>query len=352
MLTSNEKLLYKKTITEVNLLVLLGMILIIASSVFFSYVAEALGVSDPYVTLGGTISIGMVLVQYMPFAIYNHRKGLSEEQFFNGIGMNWKMIIAGIFVIMGLNAITAFLTEAVEYRFQDLGFTSEVYYEEGPDIGDYFAVVLYSVIGAPFVEELIYRGFVITHLKKYGKSFVIVISGLLFGLMHGNLPQVVFAAPLGFFLAYIYLETGSLWMPVLYHLGNNLYATIFNDVLLERLPESFSWWATHDLLSFFIGISLGLAGWVYLKYAFKRKHETDWENFNPGEHMKLPELDKVSYIDNGRESEEKKNVMMPVYGPGPSEHIPGVLPRYFLHWSTWLLFLWFAFEVYLSITPS
>ena len=49
----------------------------------------------------------------------------------------------------------------------------------------------YVIIVGPVVEELIFRGLIISVLKPYGKWLAVFFSAFSFGIMHGNIPQAV-----------------------------------------------------------------------------------------------------------------------------------------------------------------
>lgn len=90
-------------------------------------------------------------------------------------------------------------------------------------------------IGAPVFEELILRKFLIDRIHKYGEGIAIVVSGLLFGLFHGNFSQVFFAAGLGFFFAYIYLRTGKVWYTIAFHMIINMTSAAITLPIVESL---------------------------------------------------------------------------------------------------------------------
>ncbi len=88
-----------------------------------------------------------------------------------------------------------------------------------------YLVVGYALTG--FMEEGLMRGIVLRVLKPTGTTRNVVISSLLFGLMHiGNLlyrnPFIVLAQMLGAFvhgigLSAIRLRTNTIWFPVILH---------------------------------------------------------------------------------------------------------------------------------------
>ena len=63
----------------------------------------------------------------------------------------------------------------------------------------------------PILEEMLYRGLVYNRLKRSGRTgMAIVISGLVFGLIHFNLVQFLYAGLIGIFLAVVYETEGTL----------------------------------------------------------------------------------------------------------------------------------------------
>jgi hypothetical protein len=84
---------------------------------------------------------------------------------------------------------------------------------------------LYAVLIGPVSEELVFRRYVILSAKKYGTTFEIVISSLLFALFHGNLEQGLNTFMLGLVLGYIAVEYSVGWA-ILMHIVNNSLAMI------------------------------------------------------------------------------------------------------------------------------
>ena len=56
---------------------------------------------------------------------------------------------------------------------------------------------LIVVIAAPIMEELLFRKFIVDRTARFGEGVSIVLSGLMFGLFHGNLNQFVYAFMIG-----------------------------------------------------------------------------------------------------------------------------------------------------------
>lgn len=71
-------------------------------------------------------------------------------------------------------------------------------------------------------EEWAFRGVLLKHMLPYGKAGAIVFSSFLFGLLHVNPPQVIFATAFGILLAVCYEYTRSIKFTAVIHFLNNL----------------------------------------------------------------------------------------------------------------------------------
>lgn len=91
-----------------------------------------------------------------------------------------------------------------------------------------FLASVLSWAALSFVEELTFRGYIMQGLAKaWAMPVAIVVSSVLFGMVHLIDPNVQVLAILnvctaGLFLALAYLVTRSLWLPAGIHIGWNL----------------------------------------------------------------------------------------------------------------------------------
>lgn len=93
-------------------------------------------------------------------------------------------------------------------------------------------------IGAPVFEELIFRKVLIDRTVKYGEYLSIVMSGIMFGLLHGNFQQFFFAALIGMLFAYIYIRTGRIRYTIFLHMAINLSSSLVLQTLLSVMLEA------------------------------------------------------------------------------------------------------------------
>ena len=147
----------------------------------------------------------------------------------------WQFLVAGVMsfgLAYGANFIGSFITaiigllkgSAVENAILDIATSISLLF-----------VFLYMVICAPIMEEYIFRKLIVDRTVKYGQDVAVLMSGLMFGLFHGNLNQFVYAFVLGCFLAFLYVKTGKLKITIALHMLFNFVGGVISTKLLDLI---------------------------------------------------------------------------------------------------------------------
>ncbi|MBQ8921591.1 MAG: CPBP family intramembrane metalloprotease [Oscillospiraceae bacterium] len=102
--------------------------------------------------------------------------------------------------------------------------------------------MLCAVLIAPLTEELVFRKILIDNTRKYGDFTAIMLSGAMFGLMHGNFTQFFYTMALGCFLAFLYIKTGRVRYTITLHVMMNTVGTIV-PLLLRKYLTGLNEWA-------------------------------------------------------------------------------------------------------------
>ena len=93
---------------------------------------------------------------------------------------------------------------------------------------------LLVVLIGPLFEEILFRGWLYGGLrKKWGEAWALIVSSLLFALIHGDAPALPALFVLGLIFAWVYRRSGSLWTSFLVHAMWN--ATTFS-LLISVMP--------------------------------------------------------------------------------------------------------------------
>lgn len=95
---------------------------------------------------------------------------------------------------------------------------------------------LSTAVVPALVEEFGCRGVMFGLLKEHSEGAAIIVTAVIFGVIHGNFVQIPFAFMVGLALAVIRLKTGTLWVAIAVHFCNNLVSVIF-EYLLYPLPD-------------------------------------------------------------------------------------------------------------------
>ena len=160
-----------------------------------------------------------------------------------------------VFFGVAANSALAYFNAQIVSVFDYADFSSEVLWQS--DVTSNYQLVLMFITLAvvpAFVEELLFRGLVLENLLPFGRSTAILGSAFLFGLMHQNAEQFLYATLSGAVLGWIYVSTRSIWPCVLMHLFNNFQA-VLQTAVQERLPR-----ATADGILYLMEGGILLAG--------------------------------------------------------------------------------------------
>lgn len=108
-----------------------------------------------------------------------------------------------------------------------------------------WTILVWMVLIAPVIEEFVFRKLIVDRTVRYGEGVAVLVSGLMFGLFHGNLNQFAYAFSLGAFLAFLYVKTGNLKITIALHMlinfmGGLVSTWLMRQVDLEKYMEAAS----------------------------------------------------------------------------------------------------------------
>ena len=93
--------------------------------------------------------------------------------------------------------------------------------------GEMAIQILASCVVVPVTEELLFRGIILRRaVMMSGEKMGILCSALLFGIIHMNLVQFLYAAVLGVLLAILVLKTKKVSLTIIGHASANLIAIL------------------------------------------------------------------------------------------------------------------------------
>ena len=203
---------------------------VFAPDVFDRYMEEVLQVVTevalPSVIISGILTIGLL------WLIFVCRK----KKFVQEISLR-KLSPGAIppLVLMGLslNVVTGLVLSLIPEEWMSA-------YEESSSLittGNTVVMILATVIMAPVIEEIIFRGLAYTRMKKGMPTAVaVILSSALFGVAHGQWIWMLYAFVFGLVLVWVFEHTKSLLANILLHLSYNGCAML-QLLIPENTPE-------------------------------------------------------------------------------------------------------------------
>ncbi len=210
-----------------DMLAVIGIYLLatVATSIVVAIIAAVSGGTEnfaetmsngPMSALSYALSMGLTIVGVL---IYRKlRRGTGRMFHLSMRGFNPMLILWGFVMVL----LTGVVIEPVLELFPDafLKMIDKMGMNGGWSI-------LMLVVLAPVMEEVLFRGILLESVRsKHSAGRAIVVSALMFGVIHFIPQQVVNAFVIGLILGYIYVRTESLWPVIVIHALNNAMAYV------------------------------------------------------------------------------------------------------------------------------
>ncbi len=162
---------------------------------------------------------------------------------------HFPVVLKGLRIYLIFLPLLFFITMLSAVFFKSIGFEprpQQVFavYQQADSFYVLFSMFFLSCIIAPFAEEVIFRGVIYTAFKeRFPVPAAIIISSLLFALLHNEIFAFGSLFAFGVLLAYLFEKYDNLWLSVSVHFFNNLFANIaillfkYTDVM--KVAEGF-----------------------------------------------------------------------------------------------------------------
>ena len=182
---------------------------------------------------------------------------------------------------MAFNALTNLLFKIIGYK---KSFPVGTIYL---GVGDFFAMIVLTAVLPAVFEEFTHRGVLLSGLQARGSEFyAVLVSAVMFGLMHGNPAQIIFTIFGGLVFGVAVVKCDSIIPAMCGHFANNAVAVLLDystqkqsalGVWFDRLTSSATLLST--VITFAV-LGLSLYGMVrLLQYAARKAPKPVSEKF-------------------------------------------------------------------------
>ena len=184
------------------------------------------------------VLIGTVLSLMLPFWAFTVYTRIPRDCAVPVRRVDWRLILGAVLVAMAVSVLGGYANGAADQLFYSLGVEFFNSFETPESVP---ALVVYAInmtlIPAVF-EEIAFRGILMQSLRRFGDSFALVVSALLFSLVHQipvNMPN---AFLMGLAIGYFVLFTGSVTTGIVIHLIYNTLVLLSG--MFDYLPHEAS----------------------------------------------------------------------------------------------------------------
>lgn len=170
--------------------------------------------------------IGFLIVYF----VYNRDINYKVASKIN-FNIGWKnALLCVLIAVIGVFGINP-LISSIDGFLVDIGYNLAGSLPLPMDNFGWLILNIILLAGVPAIlEELIFRGVILNGYKKLGAVPAMVITSLLFALIHGSVQQFVFPFLFGLILSFAALKTGTVLAPIIIHFVNNALVVILNYV--------------------------------------------------------------------------------------------------------------------------
>ena len=213
---------------------LLTMIVQVIGAVVVSVVNPALIENDWFSMAFSVVPIYLIEMPVVYLLLLTIPKSVPQKKKLHPL--MWLCFAFLCFFVADLAGFAGQIVEAWIYNFFGIEVQNDL--AEMTYITPFGVNFLFIGVLAPIFEELIYRKAIIDRLRRYGDLPAILISGLIFGLIHGNFSQVFYSMAIGLVLGYVYVRTGNVLYTILLHATFNLVSGVYVTELIRRFGSS------------------------------------------------------------------------------------------------------------------
>jgi uncharacterized protein len=238
----------------------------IMAGLVFGIIIGLLGIGTDSIIYG----IGIIFMNLLSFGLViflgykkTHKK-FNEVFMFNNVSVKyWAPIIV---FMLGFVIISSELDNVLHFILPMPSFFQDLF--ESMLVNKYIivSILLVGIIPA-FVEEMLFRGIILNGFRgNYSMKKTIILSSVLFGIIHLNPWQFVTAFIIGIISAWICIKTASIILSIYIHLFNNMVSVLamkFRDTIsIKGFNTAFSEQTFQPAWFDIVGVVFTVAGIV------------------------------------------------------------------------------------------
>ena len=181
-----------------------------------------------------------------------------------GTTYNKKAATYLVMAFLPLTLVSSFVINFISILVQSLmgvDFSSGMEDMSITGVSEFLLMTLFVAVIPAILEEVAIRGVLLQPLRRYGDWFAIIVSAIIFSLLHGNMVQIPYTVVAGIYFGYVAVATGSIWPSIIMHFFNNFYS-----VLVTTFDSNLSVGLANVLTLGTLGLMIAAGIFAFIKY--------------------------------------------------------------------------------------
>ena len=171
----------------------------------------------------GNYTLLMMIILFVVFIIFL----LKEYKKYKRINNKFNIFIPILFGI----SVSLMFNIAV-FNLNNLVHITNIFNKSSIPI--YVQIICTGVLG-PILEELLFRGIVYNKLKSFNGSICsVILTSLIFGLLHFDMVNMLYAFFVSFILIYLYDKYDNIMCPIIMHISLNLTTILMINIIIQN----------------------------------------------------------------------------------------------------------------------
>ena len=181
--------------------------------------------------MAGVVIFYFVLVKYRE---HLSSLGIAARGFYKNILSGITAYIFILPILIAVLILSLLFLNAVGYEAPTQP-VFDIFLEERSGNVVFFLTIFVSILG-PIIEEIFFRGFLYSAIRKrFGVIAGVLLSSALFSMLHTNIASFLPIMVLGILMAFLYETTSSLITPITVHILHNSIIVGFVFFIKELL---------------------------------------------------------------------------------------------------------------------
>lgn len=302
MIKLDEKVASKTFIWALFLPMLLSFALVTIYSFFYSDV-EILKTKLIYIIPMMLVSQIAFLIIYLVF-VKKHNISIKLELKKTKMALKLKnvlwCVLISLIAVFGL----IYFVGLFDTIFQNWGYVEEPSAFACTTFIRFFISVIIAAVIPAIMEELVFRGIIFKGLKQKGYWFAIVVSSVMFFIVHLSLSSIIYPLIMGIIFCFIVQKTGNVVYSIIVHFCNN-----FLVLLIQYLQYAINkqiiftidlWWEV--LLVIIVAMLSLVTIWYIIKHCLNTNQSVREKELQS---LNIEEINEKQYKEINESSLEK-----------------------------------------------